>query len=92
MQWNAHKMTQAQLASMCQRTSNYSRLTALDLSSLRETKDLTPLSALTSLRDLRLRLCPISSMEWLRGLTLLTHLDIGGTKVTSLEPLSKIVQ
>ncbi len=111
-------MTQAQLASVCQRTSSWllefracagdgndliedltplipcTKLTALDLSYHRKVRDFTPLSALTSLRELRLRgSCHIFCLDpFVRGLSQLSYLDVGWTRTTSLEPLALLTQ
>lgn len=53
--------------------------------------DITPLSALTGLRELHLTwVVHIHSLEPLRDLTQLTQLAIDVTEVTSLQPLSNL--
>lgn len=63
---------------------------ALDLS-MHRIKDVTPLSALASLQELRLCYCSsVCSVDPLGGLTRLTCLDVCCTAVASLEPLSSL--
>jgi Leucine-rich repeat (LRR) protein len=69
-----------------------SRFTALDLCCHLGIKDLTPLSTLTGLRELRLGGCFIQSLDPLRGLTALTFLDLShNDEITDLEPLASLM-